>query len=124
MNIREILFKALGVITLGFILFPGSVAGADSATNVGPRFLVCGWGFPGIALIDEHGVESWRIPSDGRQIEAWLLDADTVLYTGSYYVREVRRDAKKPGGVVTVWDRPTDPGTETHGCQPLPITGC
>jgi hypothetical protein len=76
------MIRALNRCVVGLLLVASAIS-AEPAPQVGPRLLVCGWGFPAIICLDEHGGEVWRIPTDGRQLEAWLLDANTVLYTGS-----------------------------------------
>jgi hypothetical protein len=92
----------------------------EPAPVAGPRLLVAGWGLPYIAVLDGRGREEWRIPADGKQIDCWLLDEKTVLYTYNRGVREVRRDPSAKDGAAIVWDRPAAPRAESDGCQPLP----
>lgn len=106
--------RALLAITAGlfFNALPGA---ADPLTGL----LVGGWGLPYIAAYTPDGQECWRIPTDGKQIDLWLMDNGNVLYTYNGGVREVRRNLANPTNSTVVWDYKATPNAEIDGCQPL-----
>lgn len=87
---------------------------------LGQRVLVGGWGLPYLAVFDAAGKEEWRIAASGNQVDCWLLDNKSILYTYSGGVREVQRDPANPKGGKILWDFKVGTGGEAHGCQPLP----
>lgn len=106
---RSLLVMAAGV------LLRAVPSAADPLTGL----LVGGWGLPYIAAYSPDGQECWRIPTDGKQIDVWLMDNGNVLYTYNGGVREVRRDPASPQNATVIWDHKAAQGAEIDGCQPL-----
>ncbi len=79
----------------------------------GRRVLVSDYGGDKVAIVDPDGRVEWEFPAEKPQ-DVWMLANGNVLFSHLRGAREVTMQRK------TVWEYTSPPGTEVHGCQPLP----
>jgi hypothetical protein len=79
----------------------------------GRRVLVSDYGGDQVAIIDADGRVEWEFPAEKPQ-DVWMLANGNVLFSHLLGAREVTMQKD------VVWEYTSPPGTEVHGCQPLP----